>query len=117
MNYNPNSEEVKISRGKKRVLMSNPNKHPITQLAYVNTLSYLVSGSSEGELTIWSNNEIKKSIHLYKSSINQIKVVARPRDEKIPQQLKIKPLNKYELTKEGELLDILIKEDGINANS
>jgi hypothetical protein len=95
MNYNQSNEEIKISRGKKRMMMSNPNKHPITYLAYVNTLSYLISGSSEGEISIWSGNEIKKSLHLYKSSINQIRVIPRPKDEKIPQQLKIKPLNKY----------------------
>jgi len=64
---------------KKKRTLTSINKQPITVLAFVETLAYLISGQSSGELTIWSNYEIKKSIHLFKTSINCIKVVPKPK--------------------------------------
>lgn len=88
-------------------MLSGGSKHPITALAFVETLSYLIAGHSSGEVAVWSNHEIKKSLHLFKTGITHLKVVPKPKEQKIHQSSKLQPLNKYELSKEQELLDIV----------
>jgi hypothetical protein len=60
-------------------VLTGTTKHPVTVLAYVETLSYLISGHTSGEVVVWNNYEVKKSLHLFKSSITQIKVVPKPK--------------------------------------
>lgn len=51
---------------------------------------------------------------MFKTSINGLTVFPKPKNEKVAQSLKIKPLNKYELGKDQEWLDIIpnkISED------
>ena len=62
-------------------------------------MAYLVAGHSNGELVIWHNYEIKKSLHLFKTSITGLTVLMKPKDVKIYQNQKIKTLHKYELSK------------------
>jgi hypothetical protein len=70
-------------------------------------LAYLIAGHTSGEVVVWSNYEIKKSLHLFKTSVSHILVVPKPKEQKIHQVDKMHPLNKYELGKEQEPLDIL----------
>jgi hypothetical protein len=70
-------------------------------------LAYLIAGHTSGEVVIWSNYQIKKSLHLFKTSVSHILVVPKPKEQKIHQVDKMHPLNKYELGKEQEPLDIL----------
>jgi hypothetical protein len=63
------------------------------------TLPYLISGNTEGDIFIWQNHSLKKSIKLFKTSIKFIHAIPKPLDEKIAQNLKIRPLAKYEQNK------------------
>lgn len=77
-------------------------------------MAYLVAGHSNGEIYIWSNYEVKKSLFLFKTAITGLTLVSKPQPQKIFQQTKIKPLNKYEQAKEEELLEVLpakVKEE------
>ena len=71
-------------------------------------MAYLVSGHVSGEVTIWSNFEVKKSLHLFKSAIASLSVLAKPHEHKITQSAKIRPLHKYEQSKEQELLEVIV---------
>jgi hypothetical protein len=66
-----------------------------------------VSGHSSGEVIVWSNFEIKKSLHLFKTAIAGMTPLWKPSDVKIRQTAKIRPFNKYELGKDQEPLEIL----------
>lgn len=73
-----------------------------------------MAGHSNGEIFIWNNYEVKKSLFLFKTAITGLTLINKPQPQKIYQQNKIKPLNKYELAKEEELLDIIpakVRED------
>ena len=86
--------ELSISKPKKKKVLS-ASKHPVTSLIYLQTLAYLISGHSNGELVIWHNNEIKKSLHLFKTSITGLTKLLKPKEVKIYQNQKIKTLHKY----------------------
>jgi hypothetical protein len=60
-----------------------------------------------GELIVWNNYEIKKSLHLFKTSIIGIAVLPKPIEQKVVQAAKIRPLHKYEQGKEQEPLEIV----------
>lgn len=93
------SRELEVYRPKKKRTL-NGSKHPVSSLAFVESLGYLISGHSSGEVIVWNNYEIKKSLHLFKTSISHLLVVPKPKDQKIHQADKVRPLNKYELGKE-----------------
>jgi hypothetical protein len=97
---------LEINRCKKKKVL-NACKQPVTSLVFVDTLAYLVVGHSNGEVYIWNNYEIKKSLFLFKTAITGLTLISKPQPQKIFQQTKIKPLNKYELAKEEELLEVL----------
>jgi hypothetical protein len=101
------TKELDISRPKRKRALAGSSKHPVSALAFVESLGYLIAGHSSGEVVVWSNYEIKKSLHLFKSSVAHLLVVPKPRELKIHQATKLQPLNKYELAKEQEPLDIL----------
>ena len=63
----------------KKLTLINPNKHPITCMVHLKTLPYLICGNSEGDITIWQNHQIKKSIKLFKTSIKFIKIIPKPK--------------------------------------
>ena len=87
--------------------MLSGSKHPVTSLAYIDSLAYVVAGHASGEVVIWHNYEIKKSLHLFKTAISSMLVISKPIDTKIHQVRKVKPLHKYELTKEQEVLELI----------
>ena len=97
---------MEISHAKKRRILSG-SKHPVTCLAYVDSLAYVVAGHASGEVVIWHNYEIKKSLHLFKNAIGSMLVIGKPKDTKIHQTRKIKPLHKYEQTKDQEVLELM----------
>jgi hypothetical protein len=90
---------LEINRAKKKKVL-NGSKNPVSCLAFVETLGYLIAGHTNGEVFVWSNQEIKKSLHLFKTAINSIAVIPKPQERKIHQTSKIRPLHKYELSKE-----------------
>ena len=49
---------------------------------------------------MWSNYEVKKSLQLFKSGIMELRVIPRPQDLTIAEGNKIKPLHKYQMSRE-----------------
>lgn len=66
-----------------------------------------MSGHESGELVIWHNYEIKKSLHLFKTCITGLSILLKPKEMKIYQGEKIKSLHKYEQSKEEEPLVVV----------
>lgn len=48
------SKELEIYRPKRKRTLAG-SKHPITCLAFVESLAYLIAGHSSGEVVVWSN--------------------------------------------------------------
>ena len=106
LHFRAQNDQLEITHSKKKRVL-NGSKHPVTCLVFVDTLAYLISGHSNGELFIWSNHKIKKSLFLFKTAITGATLLPKPRELKVYQQDKLKPLNKYEQGKEQELLEII----------
>ena len=90
---------MNVNKLNKKTVLKSENKHPITCLVYMKTLQYLISGNTEGDICIWQSHQLKRSVKLFKTSIKFIYAIPKPIDEKIPQNLKIRPLAKYEQNK------------------
>jgi hypothetical protein len=59
------------------------------------TLPFLISGNTEGDVSIWQNHALKRTIKLFKTSIKFIYSIPKPSDNKIVQSLKIRPFAKF----------------------
>lgn len=91
---------MNVSKLNKKTILKSENKHPITCLVHMKTLPYLISGNTEGDVSIWQSHTLKRSIKLFKTSIKFIYTIPKPIEEKIPLNIKIRPLAKYEQNKE-----------------
>ena len=94
------THELEINKPKKKRTLVGKSRSPVNVLAYVSTLAYLVAGHESGEVVVWSNYEVKKSLQLFKSGILEIRVIARPQEMSIAETNKIKSLHKHERSKE-----------------
>ena len=66
----------------------------------------MVAGHESGEVVVWNNGEVKKALQLFKTSICELRVIPKPQELSIAQVNKIRPLHKYEMSKEAEPLDV-----------
>jgi hypothetical protein len=55
LHFRAQNDQLEITHSKKKRVL-NGSKHPVTCLVFVDTLAYLISGHSNGELFIWSNH-------------------------------------------------------------
>lgn len=75
-------------------------RDPVTAMVWVDSLGYLVVGTSKGEVKIFHGKSLKNSVQLAKSSIALLHIIPRPSHKsKIPQSAKLKSLHKQELSK------------------
>lgn len=78
--YDHDGEGMHVNKLNKKTVLKSENKHPITCLIHMKTLPYLISGNTEGDVSIWQSHSLKRSIKLFKTSIKFIFTIPKPLD-------------------------------------
>jgi hypothetical protein len=93
--YSESSQSLEVNKVSKKLVLKGGSNHPISCLIHMKTIPYLISGNIEGDVSIWQNHTLKRAIKLFKTSIKFIYSIPKPSEDKIAQNLKIRPLAKF----------------------
>jgi hypothetical protein len=93
--YSEPGQNLEVKKVSKKSILKGDSNHPISCLIHMKTIPYLISGNTEGDVSIWHNHTLKRSIKLFKTSIKFIYSIPKPSEDKIPQNIKIRPLAKF----------------------